>query len=804
MTHGMSLYKNILTKDTSTKLRDWVLERNKSLKKDDEISVISNENRWSFYIGANEHPVVTKAIREVATHKVFRQALERIVGKDPAIIEMTAITSAYGAEDQFWHHDVVAEGSPAKFGRSFIPSYSLFMTLQDTTSAMGATEVCPGTYMCSNGDSERTCGDVGFQVSGSGAWEQGDAIFMNQQSFHRGAAHVDPNGPHRSLFIITFAPRPMDIRYETRLLGQGGSYSLRWNMWGHTLDDFEHSETKMRQPWTTLKALGIYKPKGSHWGWDWISQNSMRLANSDTGFHEPEKLDEFVDSGGFHLPKIFTVKLMEGMTWRDYFSDTATRCKELMGKIAIIGNGIFVSVSLVGAIIVRVIGKRSGSVRTPIKSVFRLFIRVAMYDFLVAAVGLVILDRLTRSGWARSINARTLYSSPFNNPQFVSDPRPIAVVYNTDVLLSDRLDFKNLASLTDVLDFHGGNIKFKGTVRGASKMVDHLKKDEVKRLVDTIIHGMKREGSRLLLQNEASDWVVLDDGDATAYTTHEIMLEANPLMHALEKESKFLLSSYKHGLRYKGAMAHEHSPWHINMIMTALMDNAGIPSMQLYSSPNLLTQEATITTSSKATKSSCLRLPRRFTVVKRATQAFERTTSSLPTNATISDRGMLVLGDTVDAQYNGMYNEYYKGKIVGIDQGTIIKVEYADGEQDPFLEPWHLHKFIPYAEGETLEVKTSKTAVFSSGKVLHIYENNDVNVLTSKGSVRVPTSMLRRVKTFDFEVGEIVMAPFDESEDYFRATVVKKHIDNTVDLHFHDGDRSEKVDPGQLQKVSRY
>ncbi len=128
--HGMSVYQNILNDDTATNLRSWILERNKSLNKKDEIDVISNENRWSFYIGANDNEFVTRALKEVATHEVFRPALERIVGRNPAIIEMTAITSAYGAGDQFWHHDIIPDGSPAKLGRSFIPSYSLFMTLQ--------------------------------------------------------------------------------------------------------------------------------------------------------------------------------------------------------------------------------------------------------------------------------------------------------------------------------------------------------------------------------------------------------------------------------------------------------------------------------------------------------------------------------------------------------------------------------------------------------------------------------------------------------------------------------------------------
>ena len=43
---------------------------------------------------------------------------------------MTAITSAYGAADQFWHADCVSQGSTAKYVGSFVPSYSLFITLQ--------------------------------------------------------------------------------------------------------------------------------------------------------------------------------------------------------------------------------------------------------------------------------------------------------------------------------------------------------------------------------------------------------------------------------------------------------------------------------------------------------------------------------------------------------------------------------------------------------------------------------------------------------------------------------------------------
>ena len=33
-------------------------------------------------------------------------------------------------------------------GRTFADMYSIFIPLQDTTAAMGATDACPGEYVC--------------------------------------------------------------------------------------------------------------------------------------------------------------------------------------------------------------------------------------------------------------------------------------------------------------------------------------------------------------------------------------------------------------------------------------------------------------------------------------------------------------------------------------------------------------------------------------------------------------------------------------------------------------------------------
>jgi hypothetical protein len=52
------------------------------------------------------------------------------VGPDPAIIEFTAITSAYGAKDQFDHQDVIAPGNGIKYAHCKFLSLGLSFPLR--------------------------------------------------------------------------------------------------------------------------------------------------------------------------------------------------------------------------------------------------------------------------------------------------------------------------------------------------------------------------------------------------------------------------------------------------------------------------------------------------------------------------------------------------------------------------------------------------------------------------------------------------------------------------------------------------
>ena len=196
-------------------------------------------------------------------------------------------------KDQYDHQDVVPPGSGAKFARTFLPSYSLFIPLQDTSYDMGATHVCPGTHLCSSGkrhcpkrnlamsDAQPSNNNTDEDDDNESVWPQGWGALLNQQTIHKGMGHTKEGGLDRVVIIATFAPKPQTShgRLETRMIGQGGSYSLKWDHWGHTFSDFVYSETRMTPMKRIMRSLGLLKGNG----WNMITVASMRMSNDDNG-----------------------------------------------------------------------------------------------------------------------------------------------------------------------------------------------------------------------------------------------------------------------------------------------------------------------------------------------------------------------------------------------------------------------------------------------------------------------------------------------------------------------------------------
>lgn len=223
MIHGGLVIPKVLQSETALQLREYIVRRNAAVTDEEAYPVSQGTNRLSYGIDPTENPAVARAVQEVANNPLILKILQNILGDvDPASTEVTAITAYAGCPDQVWHADTKGEGNALKYARTYSHSYSLFLPLQNTSAAMGSTDVCPGTHYCAN-DLELMCetNKMGLHLATpEGVFRAGDGALLNQHVWHRGSAHTDPNASERIVFILSFLARPQ-FGKDPRQLARG-------------------------------------------------------------------------------------------------------------------------------------------------------------------------------------------------------------------------------------------------------------------------------------------------------------------------------------------------------------------------------------------------------------------------------------------------------------------------------------------------------------------------------------------------------------------------------------------------------
>ena len=230
--HGAVLVPQLLSLKSIANLRAYLQHKNAHLGDEEAYPMSQGYQRLSYGIEATEDPSVQQALGELASHPLLPALLTHILGvSDPALTELTAITAYYRAEDQVIHSDTKSDGYAGQFGRTYAHTYSLFLPVQDTTTDMGVTQICPGTHYCTNDDLDEICGKgrmVGVNdVFGSdnnntdaAVWKAGDGFLFNQQVWHGGSRHSNPDHPERIMFIVSFIARPQ-LGIDHRQLARG-------------------------------------------------------------------------------------------------------------------------------------------------------------------------------------------------------------------------------------------------------------------------------------------------------------------------------------------------------------------------------------------------------------------------------------------------------------------------------------------------------------------------------------------------------------------------------------------------------
>ncbi|KAL3907355.1 MAG: hypothetical protein SGILL_008910, partial [Bacillariaceae sp.] len=200
LAHGVSIFPGLVDRNSADRFRNYTLARNARLEKDEMVYVMNSftkqkQTRWSFAFSPGDDASILGFLEQIGRNEKLQQLLEGFLGQDPAIIKMQTITAKYGAESQGWHPDVNAKSSSLSHARDFLMHFSLFVALQDTPPRMGATGICPGTHYCASVDDDaydNGCLQVrtGTDSNGRDVWLAGDAVLMNQNTWHRGWAHT--------------------------------------------------------------------------------------------------------------------------------------------------------------------------------------------------------------------------------------------------------------------------------------------------------------------------------------------------------------------------------------------------------------------------------------------------------------------------------------------------------------------------------------------------------------------------------------------------------------------------------------
>ena len=599
---GYTVLPNVLTPELAAALREFVLQKNyESDPTGKEFNVLyAPNNRWLVTLGTSDGPIVTQTLQHFAASNASafaRTALERIIGPNPALIEMDVITSASGAVAQSVHSDGVGDLSPLLAARSFSPTHVLLVQLQDTTIAMGATQVCPRTHYCWDGPYIELCQSDRYLFpavwhhssdhDNEPYWPAGTGILMNTNALHRGAAYTaSADSPHRVMLVLTWAPH-REPRAEARMLTQGLSYSLPPYMWGHTLRDAAQADTVMQPPWTYLRAAGVWhanaarnhhlyagRTKMPQWGTDFVTLWLRRFANTFEGFDGPEVLQDFLfdntGSGQSFFLWLHGQDALEKMeTFLDFCLQTVERLATLTRSwvaIAVVLYATFVLASL------RTRHTHSHAAHhAQRQSQSWYMIGLLPVSFLGWYLAIrVVNDHIDHTTWAADIRAGTLNTVSFQPHPYdalIEKNCPTTIPWRTDILIETRFGSDYLAMYNKFVSNHPGNRQWNHVVTEyAPSFATLIMQSPHTNCHDSSLAAiMCREMGKSIVQllhdssflwqsRRTGAWHVLSDKQATQQTILALAKASFPVLDEVMTQLRFLESDCLYGFRRDTAL----------------------------------------------------------------------------------------------------------------------------------------------------------------------------------------------------------------------------------------------------------
>jgi hypothetical protein len=553
MTHGMGIFPSLISLQTASALRSYILKRNMELTTDEYIPLDAPRNRWSFGIHANEHTSVADALMQLSHDDLLKSTLEGLLGKDPAVVEITAISVAPGADAQGWHPDVKPLGSSVKYAQTFTHSYSLFIPLQDVTKRMGATEVCPGTHYCASEELYDACVSRGFQAAQGNtpetSWKMGNGLLMNQKMWHRGAAYLGTEGETRVVFIITFTSRP-NFGKDHRQLSHGTYFHIHPHMYGHTFNDLTTANVTMTTPFTIFRSLGIWKPWNANWGYVWSLVTSLRIATQQNGY-QFEDLEMFLEHYTIakRIPSFLHGRALDDGYggWSVYLGETIDNFK--LASLLLYGVCFFI-VFMIASLQDRLKHRRTSRK-------YLLVQQTTFINLFVCWIGYQIAKEFQKSQFAKAVKQHTIYAKPFQSqikdkPLLQLPMGPSTVPERSDILFGLRHASNYIGFYLNFLDYHPGNLEWRVMIDDFSDLFRafHMEDDNRKEMVNMAVARADQIG-RMLYQAVDGRWIVMNENDKKKLATKALSIGRNHVLKHLDRQINVLLADLTFGIFYR-------------------------------------------------------------------------------------------------------------------------------------------------------------------------------------------------------------------------------------------------------------
>ena len=343
--------------------------------------------------------------------------------------------------------------------------------------------------------------------------------------------------------------------------------------WGHTVSDFQKPLQRMQQPWRTLRSLGLYKPNGILWGWDYISAATGRIVKEEMGF-TAEALSNYLNDkeGPRLLPEwlegSFDKVKEDSEVWMDFYSDTLNRLESFITGVYVRFAILYLSVFGALPLFLFVTGMRRFAANGTGKTLRRFIATHAI----VAIAAWILFEWTSKSNWARNIQRDRAFRVPAQK-SVLGTNGPATLPRPSDILVPDDYQSAYIGSYADMFRHsHPGNIQWAESIHLSRLGYDSLTLDLQGKLRQNLLAWASQDGSRILQKNIDNDWTALNDKDSDHFAHKELVKANRQLGGLIVRQIENLLSEAQFGYLRETSMHSTHTPVLLRSLQKQILD----------------------------------------------------------------------------------------------------------------------------------------------------------------------------------------------------------------------------------------